>query len=73
MKRLISISLKSLILISVFQISACSQETEDRTELSDYKNHHLDKAKAVEKEMQERQQKLELQLEEANGSEQDHQ
>ncbi|GAA4362445.1 hypothetical protein [Kangiella marina] len=49
---------------SVLLLSGCNAEPEERTELSDYKKQQLDKAKAVEDEMNKRVDTINKQLEE---------
>lgn len=52
-----------LLAISITLASGCSSEPEERTELSDYKKRQLDKAKAVEDEMNKRIDNIDKQLE----------
>lgn len=52
-----------LLTTSVLLVSGCSSEPEERTELSDYKKRQLDKAKAVEDEMNKRIENIDKQLE----------
>ncbi|AKE52805.1 hypothetical protein [Kangiella geojedonensis] len=61
-----------LILASVFlTISGCSSEPEENTTLSDYKERQLDKAKAVEDEMNKRVDTINKQLEPQNQEKDD--
>lgn len=67
MKYLLSLAIAGLLLT----LSGCNSEPEERTELSDYKNQQLDKAKAVEEEMQKRIDNIDKQLEESTGDKDD--
>lgn len=67
MKTLITFLLASTLTF----LTACSSEPEERTELSDYKKRQLDKAKAVEEEMQKRVDNIEQQLEESTQEKDD--
>ncbi|RDX38145.1 hypothetical protein DZA50_00360 [Kangiella sp. HD9-110m-PIT-SAG07] len=60
-----------LLAISVLALSGCSSEPEERTELSDYKKRQMDKAKAVEEEMNKRVDNINKQLDESNKSKDD--
>lgn len=55
----------------LFLLAGCGSEKEDRTELSDYKKQQLDKAKAVEEEMNKRVDTINKQLEESSQKKDD--
>ncbi|WP_343986349.1 hypothetical protein [Kangiella japonica] len=61
------------ILLVVFTLLAtgCNSDPEERTELSDYKKRQLDKAKAVEDEMNKRIENIDKQLEASSTKDDD--
>ena len=56
---------------TLLMLAGCGSEKEERTELSDYKQQQLDKAKAVEEEMNKRVDTINKQLEEADSNKDD--
>lgn len=67
------IFLSVLLALSTLALSACDSDKKDNdnTQLTDYKNRHLDKAKAVEKKMNERVDTINKQLEQSQSQEDD--
>jgi len=60
--------LSVLLLASLFCITGCDSKPEERTELSDYKKRHLDKAKEVEAEVNKRVENINKQLQQNTNS-----
>ena len=56
---------------TLLMLAGCGSEKEERTELSDYKQQQLDKAKAVEEEMNKRVDTINKQLEESSQKKDD--
>lgn len=59
------------LLTALLLLAGCNSEKEERTELSDYKQQQLDKAKAVEDEMNKRVDNINKQLEQQNQEKDD--
>ncbi|WP_223670901.1 hypothetical protein [Kangiella shandongensis] len=55
----------------ILLLSACNSEPEERTELSDYKEKQLDKAKKIEEEMNKRVDNINKQLDDSTTDEKD--